>query len=67
MHACEAHIRSPHLQKVLVAPGVGEFGRLPGLVDRKECQVVALRGKELGLLGICCRLLLPRPGKPQVT
>mmetsp|Transcript_2661 Transcript_2661/g.9436 ORF Transcript_2661/g.9436 Transcript_2661/m.9436 type:complete len:429 (+) Transcript_2661:131-1417(+) len=60
-----AHVlRAPHrprLHKVLEAPGARELGRLPGLVDGQQREVVALGLEELGLALVGQRLLLLGP------
>ena len=58
-HLCAA--QGALLDEVLVGPGLGELGGLPGLVDGQQREVVALRLKELGLLLVRLRLLLARP------
>ena len=50
--------QAPRLDKVLVAPRIGEFVVLPGVVDGEESEVVTLGLVELGLTLIGNGLLL---------
>ena len=60
------HLGAAHgarLDVVLLAPELGELGRLPALVDGQQRQVVAVRLEELGLLLIRLRVT----GKPRAS
>ena len=50
--------QAPRLDKVLVAPRIGEFVVLPGIVDGEESEVVTFGLVELGLALIGNGLLL---------